>query len=551
MLHIAKMKRLIFLLLLLIAGSAFSASDRIALVIGNSKYDELGVLKNTSNDARSIDKALKEMGFKTKLVLDENQTSLRRDIRNFANESEGASLAVIFYAGHGAQVNGENYLLPTDIEIPKRESDIQLSAVKVDDVINSLKSKTKVVFLDACRDNPALIRSLSKGRGSYRGGLAPAKTSSFDEQSSGIFIAYATDSGNVALDGDGQLNSPFTQALLKYIKQPVSIDDMFSMVTKEVRQETKNAQKPYKYASLDGVICLSGKCGVEGVTISESKNLQTPPTSSENFRVGSNSDWVLFNRMPAPQDSLVYIDPKSVKKLTNNKITVRLKFVLKDGLQGEPNYSYHVVTDVLDCKEIKGNGYLVEIYDKDNKLLKETLSGAPLTISLLDFSDKNSMGFSAIELACNPNKFIPLVSKQDLNSMSQWERQYNNLENGWDFYAYKPSTSKKSQVHEAIGKYVYKTPTKVGQLRLIDSSLVAPIYEKDAGAPLIKTIVVKNYFDCKNRKYKLVYDNFLDEDGNLALLTSYFSSITDSNELSLILENSPFDGYFKFVCSDY
>jgi hypothetical protein len=123
--------------------------------------------------------------------------------------------------------------------------------------------------------------------------------------------------------------------------------------------------------------------------------------------------------------------------------------------------------------------------------------------------------------------------------------------NGWDFFAYKPSTSKKSNEYEAIGKYVYKTPTKAGQLRFFDSSLIAPIYEKDAGAPLIKTLVVKNYFDCKNRKYKLVYDNFLDEDGNLVLLTSYFSSMTDSNAPSPILENSSFEGYFKFVCSNY
>ena len=545
-------KLLIGLVLCLPISYAFSANDRIALVIGNSKYEELGLLKNTSNDARSIDKALREMGFKTKLVIDDNHASLRRDIRNFANESEGASLAVIFYAGHGAQVNGENYLLPTDIEIPKRESDIQLSAVKVDDVINSLKSKTKVVFLDACRDNPALIRSLSKGRGSYRGGLAPAKSSSFDDQSSGIFIAYATDSGNVALDGDGQLNSPFTQALLKYIKQPVSIDDMFSMVTKEVRQETKNAQKPYKYASLDGVVCLSGKCGVEGVRIPEGASSASSPSQGNAPSGGQQSTkWVLFNRMPAPQESLVYMDAKSIKKLSNNKLTVRLKFILKDGLQGEPNYAYHIVTDVLDCKAFKGNGYLVEIYDKNNKLLNENQSGNPLTIQLQDFSDKNSVAYSVIELACNPGKFTPLVASDDLNSSAQWERQYNDTSNGWDFYAFKPSTSKKADAYDAIGKYVYKIPAKAGQLKLFGDALVAPIYEKDVGAPLIKTIVVKNYFDCKNRKFKLLFDNFLDEDGGLVLLTNYFSEYTDLAEPVPLSENTPFEGYFKFVCSNY
>ena len=251
---------LCFLLATHAFGEAIAANDRIALIIGNSNYVDLGTLPNTSNDAKSINKSLSEMGFKTKLVLNATEATARKEIKTFATESDGASIALVFYAGHGAQVNGENYLLPIDTEVPKRESDIQLSAIKVDDVINSLKSKTKVIFLDACRDNPALIKSLSKGRGSYRGGLAPAKNTSFDDQGSGIFIAYATDSGNVALDSVGQSNSPFTSALLRHIKDPISIDDMFSMVTKEVRQQTQNSQKPYKYASLDGIVCLPESC---------------------------------------------------------------------------------------------------------------------------------------------------------------------------------------------------------------------------------------------------------------------------------------------------
>ena len=528
---------------------SYAASDRIALVIGNSKYDELGQLSNTANDAKSIEKALKDLGFKTKLVIDDNQAALRRDIKNFANESENSSLALIFYAGHGAQVNGENYLLPTDIEIPKRESDIQLSAVKVDDVINSLKSKTKVVFLDACRDNPALIRSLSKGRGSYRGGLAAAKSSSFDDQSSGIFIAYATEAGNVALDGDGQNNSPFTKALLKYIKQPVSIDDMFSMVTKEVRRETNNAQKPYKYASLDGVVCLSGKCGSEKNT---THNVESQPATIVNASpaVVRDVNWVLFNRMFPPQESLVYIDPNSVKKLNENRITVRVKFVPKDP-QGEPNYSYHVVTDVLDCKGMKGNGYLVEAYDENDKLINEKQVSNPLIIDLQDFSQSTSLGYSIIELACNPERFTPLVPKTDLNNPAKWDRQYNDMVNGWDLYSYKTSNTKKENEVEAIGKYVYKKPTRPGQLKFSGDILIAPIYEKDTNTPLIKTVIVKNVFDCKNRTFKLINSNFLDENGNLVLLTLYYSKIISEIPMVGVLRDSPFEGYFKFICSTY
>ena len=109
-------------------------SKRIALVIGNSHYQQLGSLSNTMNDAKSINKALIEIGYKTRLVSDANEATLRKEIKTFSSESENASIALVFYAGHGAQVNGENFLLPVDMDIPKNDSDVQFSSIKVDDV---------------------------------------------------------------------------------------------------------------------------------------------------------------------------------------------------------------------------------------------------------------------------------------------------------------------------------------------------------------------------------------------------------------------------------
>jgi uncharacterized caspase-like protein len=127
--------------------------------------------------------------------------------------------------------------------------------------INSIGSNTKIVFLDACRDNPALFKNLVKGRGGSPIGLAPASASNFNpaKPGGGIFIAYATDAGAVADDGHGQ-HSPFTQALLSNMQKPISIDDMFSLVTKEVRLVTKNTQRPFKYASLENIACLTPAC---------------------------------------------------------------------------------------------------------------------------------------------------------------------------------------------------------------------------------------------------------------------------------------------------
>jgi len=286
---------LLLMLQIFVAGHTNASTERMALVIGNSSYLNIGKLQNTKNDATDIQRNLSQIGFKTKLVLDADEVALRRAIKSFASESSDSKIALVYFAGHGAQINGENYLLPTDLEVPKREADIQLSAIKVDDVVNSLKSSVKIIFLDACRDNPALSKSLSKGRGAFRGGLAAAKSSSDDLGS--LFIAYATDSGNVALDGEGQKNSPFTKALLKYIKQPISIDDMFSLVTREVRLSTKNAQRPYKYASLEGVVCLTQKCGTVAASTESTLPVRTANPEEQDLAIALSSEdpQIIFN----------------------------------------------------------------------------------------------------------------------------------------------------------------------------------------------------------------------------------------------------------------
>jgi uncharacterized caspase-like protein len=208
---------------------------RLALVIGNSNYTDLPKLKNPANDARAVVEALRELGFDVTLVTDASETNIRRAVRKFSDQSGQVDVALVYYAGHGAQVNGENYLLPVDMEIPQTEADIELSSLKVDDLVNSIRSATKIVFLDACRDNPALFKNLVKGRGAVATGLAATDASHLTrlKPGGGVFIAYATDAGSVALEGDGR-HSPFTQALLRNVKKPISIDDMFSLVTREV-----------------------------------------------------------------------------------------------------------------------------------------------------------------------------------------------------------------------------------------------------------------------------------------------------------------------------
>jgi uncharacterized caspase-like protein len=187
---------------------------RIALVIGESRYLNFPRLRNPEKDARSIAETLQKMGYNTQLLLDASEDGIRKEIRKFASESRKADVAVVFYAGHGAQLNGSNYLLPIDIDVSHTEADIQFAGLKVDDLTNSI-IKTKIVFLDACRDNPALFKNLPRDAALRPVGLAPASASNFNSArpGGGIFIAYATDAGAVADDGHGE-HSPFAQALL-------------------------------------------------------------------------------------------------------------------------------------------------------------------------------------------------------------------------------------------------------------------------------------------------------------------------------------------------
>lgn len=259
---------------------------RLALVIGDSKYSDLPKLANPANDARAVADLLRKMGFNTKLVIDASELDLRREVRKFANDTAKADIALVFYAGHGAQVSGQNYVLPVDMGIPQTDVDIELTGLKVDDLVNSIRAKTKVVFLDACRDNPALFKNLVKGRGSYPKGLAPAVSSNFQQTNpgGGVFIAYATDSGSVALDGTAE-HSPFTQALLRNLTKPISIDDMFSLVTREVRLVTKNTQRPYKYASLENIVCLTGNCSTAPIPADTDVFQQAKHSETEDLQI--------------------------------------------------------------------------------------------------------------------------------------------------------------------------------------------------------------------------------------------------------------------------
>jgi formylglycine-generating enzyme required for sulfatase activity len=238
------------LLLLFIFGIVLpaTAEPRVALVVGNSNYGpDVGRLPNPANDAELMAKTLKQLGFKVIKLVDADQNTMKRAIADFgtALTSSGPdAVGLFFYAGHGMQVAGTNYLIPLRARIDK-EADVDLEAVKAEAVLQQMEfagNRINIVILDACRNNP-LARSM---RSATRG-LAEIK-----ERPTGTFIAYSTAPGQVAADGTGR-NSPYTEALAKQMLKPgIALEETFRDVRVKVLAETKEEQVPWESSSLTG-----------------------------------------------------------------------------------------------------------------------------------------------------------------------------------------------------------------------------------------------------------------------------------------------------------
>jgi hypothetical protein len=248
------MKSRLFLYLAAIAllpGNLFSQNPivlnpqkKIALVIGNGNYMS-SILANPENDANSMKIALESLGFIVMKYENLNQNDMKRAIDNFGTNLKNYEVGLFFYAGHGIQSNGNNYLIPVDAEL-KSEEDVELNCVEANRVLAKMEasgSKVNIVILDACRNNP-FERSWT--RASNGKGLA------FMDAPGGTLIAYSTSPGKTASDGSGN-NSPYTSAILESIRIPdITIIEMFQNVRSIVSQKSGKQQIPWESTSLIG-----------------------------------------------------------------------------------------------------------------------------------------------------------------------------------------------------------------------------------------------------------------------------------------------------------
>lgn len=236
------------ILIMIVASLAATNEKRVALVIGNSAYENVSKLANPKNDAADMSVALTDIGFDVTKIEDASFADMRQALRKFSKKARNARIALVYFAGHGMEVDRQNYLIPTDAVLAS-DQDIEYEAISIDLLNRSVSgaSGLSMILLDACRNNPfANKMKTDKSTRSIGRGLAPV------EPNIGSLISYAAREGTTADDGEGR-NSPYTKALLNHIKEPgVDVRRIFDKVRDSVMEETGGVQQPFVYSSLPG-----------------------------------------------------------------------------------------------------------------------------------------------------------------------------------------------------------------------------------------------------------------------------------------------------------
>ena len=254
------LRRCVLLAALILVGlTTFEAhaDRRVALVIGNSEYREIPALKNPDKDAEDVSKTFRLAGFEVFAAKDLTKLQFEERFRNYLATADGADLAVVYYSGHGFQIGGENFLIPVDASL-KDAADMEVQAIKVDDILRQLRSKSKIqmIILDACRNNPFPRKDYwLRDQLIVAGGSGLAQVTG----SQNTLIAFATEPGAVAYDGSGDL-SPFSSSFSRRALAPnQEIRSVMAAVRRDVVKTTNGKQVPWENSSLiDDVVLMRG-----------------------------------------------------------------------------------------------------------------------------------------------------------------------------------------------------------------------------------------------------------------------------------------------------
>lgn len=234
-------------LVMLIPEFAKGGERRLALVIGNSDYEYVSKLSNPVNDSEDLAAALKRIGFEVTLGKNMDYRQMRIALRDFAEQAAQADIVLVYFAGHGIEIENTNYLIPVNAEF-RSDRDVEFEAIRLDTIVKAISglSGLKIVLVDACRNNPFIV-SMTRTSATRSIGRGLARV-----DPTGVLVGYAARSGTLAQDGDGR-NSPYATALLKHIEQPgLELGKMFRKIRDTVLELTGGYQEPFTYGSLPG-----------------------------------------------------------------------------------------------------------------------------------------------------------------------------------------------------------------------------------------------------------------------------------------------------------
>jgi TRAP transporter TAXI family solute receptor len=254
----------------------YSKESKVALVIGNANYNHFSKLKNSRNDAKDMQTVLESKGFKVYYLQDASLRDMKKAVRDFAYDIKNGGVGMVYYAGHGVEVDGKNYLIPVDANIPAKD-EVEFEALAVDLIVNKMetaKNRLNILVLDACRNDP-----FSRSGG---GGLAAINNAK------GMYVAYATAPGEVASDGKDK-NGLFTKHLIQEMQKPQTLESVFKNTRVSVMRESNERQLPWTSSSVMGEFYFTIP---DGKVVSQTKR-ETYPQSSNTVNPKEKIFWEL------------------------------------------------------------------------------------------------------------------------------------------------------------------------------------------------------------------------------------------------------------------
>ncbi len=244
-------------ILLALDHTAFAAGKRVAFVVGNGAYTAVPALSNPKNDAEAVSAALRKVGFEVVTAIDLKREDFDKSVEKFIRSLSDAELSVFYYSGHGVEVGGENRIIPVDAVLAT-ESALEVETVSLQTIMMQMRnnSRAQLLYLDACRDNPFAVKKFLVGADDIKRSVGRGLAK--ENNTIGSLIAYATEPGNIALDGEGE-NSPFTAAILRHsFTANVDVQSALMQVTRDVWESTHEKQRPWSNATLVEPVFLNG-----------------------------------------------------------------------------------------------------------------------------------------------------------------------------------------------------------------------------------------------------------------------------------------------------